>query len=127
MLRLMCTVTTLYLGAARTDSPPDARRGEPWSAPTPTPTWQSRARSPVSGLEEQQEPEPRVSIDAHTLPFTLPLHQHQALELLRDSEPLARVLGERFVQAFIEVKTLEWRLYNKVISSWEREYLLLNV
>ena len=77
------------------------------------------------GLEEKQQPEAVVSIDAHTLPFTLPLHHHQALEMLRDSDALRRVLGDRFVDAFIEVKTLEWRLYNKVISSWEREYLLL--
>src|SRR5699024_9703243 len=79
------------------------------------------------GLEEKLQPQPMVSIDAHTLPFTLPLHHHPALELLRDSAALRRVLGERFIDALIEVKTLEWRLYNKVFSSWEREYLLLNV
>lgn len=112
------------------DSPPEARRVENRVVGADANPYLAIAATlacGLLGLEEQQEPEPRVSIDAHTLPFTLPLHQHQALELLRDSEPLARVLGERFVQAFIEVKTLEWRLYNKVISSWEREYLLLNV
>ena len=112
------------------DSPPEARRVENRVVGADANPYLAIAATlacGLLGLEEQQEPEPRVSIDAHTLPFTLPLHQHQALELLRDSEPLARVLGERFVQAFIEVKTLEWRLYTKVISSWERESLLLNV
>ena len=34
---------------------------------------------------------------------------------------------DQVVDAFVEVKTFEWRLYNRVISSWEREYLLINV
>jgi len=79
------------------------------------------------GLEEGIEPEPVVTIDAHTLPFALPRHMHDALLLFEGAEALRRVLGGRFVDAFVEVKTFEWRLYNRVISSWEREYLLINV
>jgi glutamine synthetase len=37
------------------------------------------------------------------------------------------VLGARFVQAYSAVKYEEFEAFNKVISSWEREYLLLNV
>jgi hypothetical protein len=37
-----------------------------------------------------------------------------------DSE-ISDLLGE------CGVKRFEWQLYNRVISSWEREYLLLNV
>lgn len=79
------------------------------------------------GLEEQRAPEPVVEIDAHTLGVSLPSHLSDALEELSVCEPLKRVLGPRFVEAYIDVKRLEWRLYNRVISSWEREYLLLNV
>ncbi|PTW58701.1 L-glutamine synthetase [Breoghania corrubedonensis] len=79
------------------------------------------------GLEEEREPEPMVDVDAHTLGVSLPWHIHQALSVLQESEPLRRILGGRFVDAYVDVKQLEWRLYNKVISSWEREYLLLNV
>ncbi len=79
------------------------------------------------GLDEGREPEPMVAIDAHTLPFALPRHQHDALAMLDGAGPLRDLLGNRFIDAFIEVKTLEWQLYNRVISSWEREYLLLNV
>jgi len=79
------------------------------------------------GLEERQEPEPMVTIDAHTLAFSLPRHLPDALETLQRSAPLERILGARFIAALAEVKALEWRLYNRVISSWEREYLLLNV
>lgn len=112
------------------DSPPEARRVENRVVGADANPYLAIAGTlacGLLGLEEKLQPQPMVSIDAHTLPFTLPLHHHQALELLRDSDALRRVLGERFVDAFIEVKTLEWRLYNKVISSWEREYLLLNV
>ncbi len=79
------------------------------------------------GLEEQRDPEPVVEVNAHTLGVSLPSHLSDALEELSLCQPLKRVLGPRFVEAYIDVKRLEWRLYNRVISSWEREYLLLNV
>jgi glutamine synthetase len=50
-----------------------------------------------------------------------------ALKLLADSEPLHRLLGERFVQGYIAVKRTEYEIFFRVISSWEREFLLLNV
>ena len=37
------------------------------------------------------------------------------------------VLGQQFVTLFIEVKRAEAEAFLKVISPWEREYLLLNV
>jgi len=39
----------------------------------------------------------------------------------------ADVLGDRFVAALNEVKNMEYDAYQQVISSWERENLLLNV
>ncbi|MEJ1161680.1 glutamine synthetase family protein [Prosthecomicrobium sp. N25] len=79
------------------------------------------------GLDEAREPEPVVTVNAHTLGVSLPAHLPEALDMLDECEPLKAVLGPRFVQAFIDVKRMEWRLYNRVISSWEREYLLMNV
>lgn len=79
------------------------------------------------GLEERREPEPVVTVNAHTLGVSLPAHLQDALLELADCKPLGRVLGERFVEAYIDVKKLEWRLYNRVISSWEREFLVMNV
>ena len=46
---------------------------------------------------------------------------------LNYSKPLKTVLGQRFVETFMAVKEEEQTQYRKVISSWEREYLLLNV
>jgi glutamine synthetase len=81
----------------------------------------------LAGMTDKLPPEPVVTIDAHTLGVSLPTHIQDALAELDACEPLKALLGPRFVQSFIDVKRLEWRLYNRVISSWEREYLLLNV
>ena len=112
------------------DSPPSARRVEnrvPGVDSNPYIAFAATLACGLLGLREKIEPGPVVTIDAHTLPFGLPLHHHDALAMLSASEPLREVLGSRFVDAFLEVKRLEWQLYNRVISSWEREYLLLNV
>ncbi|MEQ1487958.1 MAG: hypothetical protein ABL920_05665 [Methylotenera sp.] len=49
------------------------------------------------------------------------------MELLRACEPMHKLLGTQFVDAFCAVKELEYGTYNRVISSWEREHLLLLV
>ena len=46
---------------------------------------------------------------------------------LNHTKPFKQVFGERFVSAYQEVKENEMEQYRKVISSWEREHLLLNV
>ena len=51
----------------------------------------------------------------------------EALRRLRESEPLVSLLGEAFVEAFSIVKEAEYEVFLQVISSWEREHLLLNV
>jgi glutamine synthetase len=42
-------------------------------------------------------------------------------------EALGEILGPLFIKAFGAVKELEYATYNRVISSWEREHLLLLV
>ena len=60
---------------------------------------------------------------AHTLPRTL----HDALYRFTRTKVLKEVLGEEFVTAVATVKNAELDAYQEVISSWEREHLLLNV
>ena len=50
-----------------------------------------------------------------------------ALRKLNQSGPLKEVLGESFVEVLLAVKQAEHDAYQQVISSWEREHLLLNV
>ncbi|MFK7867263.1 MAG: glutamine synthetase family protein [Alphaproteobacteria bacterium] len=79
------------------------------------------------GLQEKILPGKPVMGDAYRYAFGLPRHQAEALHKLQYSKPLKEVLGELFVKAYIEVKNTEYDLYQQVISSWERENLLLNV
>jgi glutamine synthetase len=44
-----------------------------------------------------------------------------------DRDAIFELLSEDFVEALVMVKEIEHEAYQRVISSWEREHLLLNV
>jgi glutamine synthetase len=79
------------------------------------------------GMIEGLQPSDPVTGSAHDLPFGLPRSLDEALQRLRASEPLVKLMGEAFVSAFTLVKESEYEVFLQVISSWEREHLLLNV
>jgi len=79
------------------------------------------------GIQEKLQPTEPLGSSAYEQPYQLPRSMEAALKLLAESEPLHRLLGERFVQAYIAVKRTEYEIFFRVISSWEREFLLLNV
>jgi glutamine synthetase len=79
------------------------------------------------GAMEKLEPADPVEGSAYDRAHTLPRHLSDALLKLSRSRPLRKVLGERFVTALLHVKQHEYDAYQRVISSWEREFLLLNV
>jgi glutamine synthetase len=57
----------------------------------------------------------------------LPRSLDDAIRELRECEPLVRILGDPFISAYTIVKEAEYEVFLQVISSWEREHLLLNV
>ena len=61
------------------------------------------------------------------LAIALPRTLAEALRLLRESKPLVDLFGDRFVLAYTAVKEAEYETFAQVISSWEREHLLLNI
>lgn len=65
--------------------------------------------------------------DAFLEPITLARGLEQAVKLLNENNDLNEILGPSFVKAYCAVKQEEFETFNRVISSWEREYLLLNV
>jgi glutamine synthetase len=79
------------------------------------------------GMVEGLQPTEPVTGSAHDLPFSLPRSLDEALVRLRECEPLLEILGEPFVAAYTIVKQAEHEVFLQVISSWEREHLLLNV
>jgi glutamine synthetase len=78
-------------------------------------------------IDDDLEPTKPIEGSAYRLAQTLPRHLTDALDLLRRAKPLRQLLGDDFVEALIMVKETEHEAYQRVISSWEREHLLLNV
>jgi glutamine synthetase len=78
-------------------------------------------------MQEQIAPSDPMSNSAWDLDHELPRHLEDAIARMLGCEALAEILGPLFVRAFCAVKELEYATYNRVISSWEREHLLLLV
>jgi glutamine synthetase len=79
------------------------------------------------GMKHRIEPTAEVIGSAHILPHALPRTIEEGFRYLDNCKPLAELLGTRFVDLYKAVKMAEYVEFQKVISSWEREYLLLNV
>ena len=69
---------------------------------------------PVSGIARGDE-------------FDLPVGLLEAVGLFEETEELAEIFGRGFVTTFAAVKRAEFATFMRVISPWEREFLLLNV
>lgn len=79
------------------------------------------------GMIEQLKPTEPITGSAYDRPFTLPTTLGESLAMLSGCKQLVDLLGERFVAAYVAVKENEYLTFMRVISSWEREHLLLNV
>lgn len=79
------------------------------------------------GMEQRLTPSEPTTDSAWNVAHELPRHLEDAIERMRACAPMREVLGDSFVDAFCAVKELEYATYNRVISSWEREHLLLLV
>lgn len=79
------------------------------------------------GIKQKLMPTAPLEGTAYDLPFGLPRSPEQSVALLKQCPELVEVMGERFVDAYIAVKEKEYETFFAVISSWEREHLLLNV
>jgi len=79
------------------------------------------------GMLAQIDPRPPMVGSAWSAGHKLPDDIGPALAALRDCGPLSDLLGERFTNSYLAVKRAEHSAYFGVISSWEREHLLLRV
>jgi len=57
----------------------------------------------------------------------LPKNVEEAISLFENDEQINEVFNQRFIRTIAAIRRVENQAYLKVISSWEREYLLLNV
>jgi len=79
------------------------------------------------GMIEEYEPRDRITGSAYRMARSLPRTLYEALDRFHQCKPVRPYLGEAFVDTFIAIKQAELDAYQDVISSWEREHLLLKV
>ena len=79
------------------------------------------------GILENLTPEDPIEGELRDKTIALPRDLLKAVALFSECEPLVDVFGKRFVHSYRAMKQDEFETFMRVISPWEREYLLLNV
>lgn len=79
------------------------------------------------GMVERMIPPKAITGNAYNRARTLPRTLEAALDRFYNCKPVKRELGEEFFEVFWAIKDAELYAYQSVISSWEREHLLLKV
>jgi len=80
------------------------------------------------GMVEQIKPSAPVKGRAYERRnLRLPVTIESALERMEACKDAEKYLGEKFMRGYVAVKRAEHENFKRVISSWEREFLLLSV
>ncbi len=79
------------------------------------------------GMKEQIEPSAPTDQNAREMEHTLPHTMEEALICLEQEPAFREMMGEDLCTGYAAIKRQEYETFFRVISSWEREYLLLNV
>lgn len=79
------------------------------------------------GMKNKIEPTAPSEGSSYDEQITIPRSLEEALRSLDEDRELVDLIGEAFIGAYRAVKLQEYETFNQVISSWEREFLLLNV
>lgn len=79
------------------------------------------------GIQEKLQPTAPLATNAYELPYQFPATPEEALEKLRNCQPIQEIMGKKFVKLFTSIKEKEMAEYFRVISPWERRFLLLHV
>lgn len=112
------------------DSTPENRRVEnrfPGADANPYLAIAASLASGLLGLEQQLQPTKPHQGTANDENVEVVRSLEEAVRRLNTNDALATVLGELFLKAYAAVKLDEFEEFNRVISSWEREHLLLQV
>ena len=79
------------------------------------------------GMKHKIQPSEAFEGNAYEEDVELPRTLEEALRGLQGDQDIIDILGEKFIQLYTSIKLVEFEEFNRVISSWEREHLLLNV
>ena len=80
------------------------------------------------GMVGKIEPSAAVQVRAYERrSLRLPITIEDALQHMEECEIIQDYLGKQFVQGYVAVKRAEHENFKRVISSWEREFLMMSV
>lgn len=79
------------------------------------------------GMTERIAPTAKAVGNAYDQVRTLPRNLEEALERFNACDKVRDLLGDYFFRAFTAIKSAEIEAFQGVISSWERDHLLLKV
>lgn len=78
------------------------------------------------GMVNKVEPRPEAVKEVWDVEEPLPASLRAALELFDEAKEIHTILGEEFCKLYSEIKWAENEEYQREISPWERQHLLLN-
>ena len=58
---------------------------------------------------------------------SLPKNIEEGISMFENNKDIADIFDQKFIRTIAAIRRVEYQAYLKVISSWEREFLLLNV
>lgn len=79
------------------------------------------------GIRDRIAPSAMVQGSAYKQARTLPRTLREGLDRFKECRPVIDLLGEHFCTVFQRIKDHELSNFERVISSWERDHLLLKV
>lgn len=79
------------------------------------------------GMKNKVQPRPEAKDEVWETEDRLPPGLNAALELFADAAEVWEILGPEFCQLYFDIKRAENEEYQREISPWERQHLLLNV
>jgi glutamine synthetase len=112
------------------DAEPDARRVENRLAGSDVNPYLVIAGSLACGylgMIEGARPDDPIQGSAYDLPFSLHRFLYESIDAFEASVAMQKTLGEKFVTLYSDVKKLECREFQEIVTPWEREVLMFNV
>lgn len=110
------------------NAPPEARRVEnrlPGSDTNPYLAMAANLACGYLGMMQDLKPrKPMAGRAGDEADPDLPFNLEAALDMMASNETIKEVLGAQFVDGFIATRWAEQEGFKRVISSWEREFLL---
>ncbi|MES0828407.1 glutamine synthetase family protein [Ruegeria sp. SCP11] len=83
--------------------------------------------SGLLGIMNKTEPRPEAKKEVWEAEHSLPASLREALDIFDEAKEIRELLGEEFCRLYADIKRAENEEYQREISPWERQHLLLNV